>query len=48
MKIVTVNVPESYIDAINKLIGVDGQVSPHFEPIILNKVDTNHQDLSLS
>ena len=24
MKIVTVNVPESYIDAINKLIGQDG------------------------
>jgi len=24
MKIVTVNVPESYIDAINKLIGEDG------------------------
>jgi len=24
MKIVTVNVPESYIDAINKLIGRDG------------------------
>ncbi len=24
MKIVTVNVPESYIDAINKLIGADG------------------------